>query len=57
MEAVLESVADEVPGLRLNQTDRITLPIILAFADDLIIIVDNCYRQFGTTVGFPAEKS
>lgn len=41
MEAVLESVADEVPGLRLNQTDRITLPIILAFADDLIIIVDN----------------
>lgn len=41
MEAVLESVADEVPSLRLNQTDRITLPIILAFADDLIVIVDN----------------
>lgn len=41
IQAVLESVADEVPHLRLNQTDRITLPLILAFADDLIIIVDN----------------
>lgn len=41
IQAVLESVADEVPNLRLDQTDRITLPIILAFADDLIIIADN----------------
>lgn len=38
MEAVLESVEDEVPGLRLNQTDRLSYPMILAFADDLLII-------------------
>lgn len=41
MEAVLESVADVIPSLRLNQTDTLSLPIILAFADDIIIIVDN----------------
>lgn len=41
MEAVLESVVDDVPNLRLNQTDCFTLPMILVFADDLIIIVDT----------------
>lgn len=41
MEAVLESVADEVDGLRLNQDGQLTLPMILAFADDLIIIVER----------------
>lgn len=29
---------DEVPTLRLNQEGQITLPMILAFADDLLII-------------------
>lgn len=38
MEAVLESVEDVVPGLRLNQEDYFNFPMILAFADDLIII-------------------
>lgn len=41
MEAVLESVADEVDGLRLNQEGRLTLPLILAFADDIIIVVER----------------
>lgn len=41
MESVLESVERDVAALRLNQNGIITLPIILAFADDLIIIVDN----------------
>lgn len=41
MEAVLESVADEVDGLRLNQEGVLTLPLILAFADDIIIIVER----------------
>lgn len=41
MESVLESVADEVQNLRLDQEGRLTLPIILAFADDLIIIAES----------------
>lgn len=41
MESVLESVEDEIAALRLNQSDRLTLPIILAYADDLIIIADT----------------
>lgn len=40
IESVLESVEDEVDVLRLNQIGRITLPLILAFADDLIVIVE-----------------
>lgn len=40
MDAVLESVAEEV-NLRLNQEGRLTLPMILAFADDLIIIAET----------------
>lgn len=38
MEAVLESVEDVVPGLRLNQEGYFSYPMLLAFADDLIII-------------------
>lgn len=38
MEAVLESVADEIEGLSLNIGGTITYPFILAFADDLIIV-------------------
>ena len=41
MEAVLESVADEIPNLQLDQEGHLTLPIILAFADDLIIIAES----------------
>lgn len=41
MEAVLESVADEIPHLRLNQEGHLSLPMILAFADDLIIIAET----------------
>lgn len=43
MEAVLESVADEL-NLRLDQEGRLSLPIILAFADDLIIIAEMLRR-------------
>lgn len=41
MEAVLESVEDEIPELRLNQEGCITLPLILVFADDIIIIAET----------------
>ncbi|KAL1401379.1 hypothetical protein pipiens_006646 [Culex pipiens pipiens] len=38
MEAVLESVEDEVPQLRLNQERFLSFPILLAFADDLMLV-------------------
>lgn len=41
MEAVLESVEDEVANLRLNQEGYLTLPLILAFADDIIILAET----------------
>ncbi|KAL1404263.1 hypothetical protein pipiens_018974, partial [Culex pipiens pipiens] len=41
MEAVLETVADEVVNLRLNPEGSLNLPFLLAFADDLIIIADQ----------------
>lgn len=41
MEAVLESVEDEVPNLRLNQEGYLTLPLILVFAEDFIIIAET----------------
>ncbi|KAL1373879.1 hypothetical protein pipiens_018401, partial [Culex pipiens pipiens] len=41
MEAVLESVADEIPNLHLNPDSELELPLILAFADDLIIVADS----------------
>lgn len=41
MEAVLESVEDEVPNLKLNQEGQISLPLILVFADDIIVIAET----------------
>lgn len=41
MESVLESVEEELHFLRLNQDGRLTLPIILAYADDLLIIAET----------------
>lgn len=41
MEAVLETVADEVVNLRLNPEGSLNLPFLLAFADDLIIIAEQ----------------
>lgn len=41
MEAVLESVEDEVANLRLNQEGYLTLPLILVFADDIIIVAET----------------
>lgn len=41
MEAVLETVEDECKIFRLNQEGKITLPIVLAYADDLLIIAET----------------
>lgn len=41
MEAVLESVEEDCGIFRLNQDGRITLPIVLAYADDIIIIAEK----------------
>lgn len=38
MGAVLESVEDEIPQLRLNQEGFFSFPMVLAYADDLIIV-------------------
>lgn len=35
---VLQTLEEEIPALNLNQDSEITLPMILSFADDLIII-------------------
>lgn len=60
MEAVLETVEEDCGIFCLNQSGSITLPIVLAYADDLIIIVENpehlelivaSIKQYLATVG------
>lgn len=41
MDAVLSSVEEEIGIFQLNQECRISLPIILVYADDIIVIVEN----------------
>lgn len=41
MEAVLEAVEEECGVFRLNQSGSITLPIVLEYADDIIIITET----------------
>lgn len=41
IEAVLESVEDDVDQLRLNQEGRLTLPILFVFADDILIVSER----------------
>lgn len=38
---VLKTLEEEVSGLKLNQDDAIQLPIILSFADDLILLSND----------------
>lgn len=41
MDAVLSRVEEEVQMFQLNQDHQITLPIILVYADDIIIVVES----------------